>query len=235
MQVVGFFGLWATVSCAGHTMHEGRLPFSLLERSPVSWGSGAVGLEQLNVSSEDLQPGDIVAFWMSHDEALGYLRRGVIQKVPYELFQYGHLALVVESPGEDGEIRLLQLAMGQAANVDEGVSYLADKNWKLFRPPVGSVDRERLAEFVDQVIETASDPKKAYDYSGVLGWKNSPWQPETLEAIGESYSCATLVVAALHYSGYELEAVHRGGRLDVVTPRQVVMSRGISREVAMDR
>ena len=76
---------------------------------------------------------------------------------------------------------------------------------------------------------TASDPKRAYDYGGVFGWKNAPWQPETREEIGSRYSCATLVVAALHYSGYELNSVHRGGRLDVVTPKQVVMSRGMAR------
>lgn len=211
-------------------MHHGRVPFSLLERSPVSMADGSERLERVDVDAEELQPGDIVSFWMSHDEALSYLRCGVVQKIPYELFQYGHLALVVESPDEPGRLRLLQLAMGQAANIDAGMDYLTDKSWCAFRPPVGSVDDDRLAEFVDRVVLTASDPGTAYDYLGVLGWKNSSWQPETLEEVGSSYSCATLVVAALHYSGYELDAVHRAGRLDVVTPKQVVMSWGRSRE-----
>lgn len=207
-------------------MHHGRVPFSLLERSPVSLASGSKPMERVEVAATHFEPGDIVAFWMSHDDALSYLRRGVIQKVPYEIFRYGHVALVVESPDHPGEMRLLQLAMGQAANIDSGLDYLDDKQWRVFRPPVGSVDCERLTQFVDRVVETASDPSKAYDYPGVLGWRNSPWQPESLDEIGCRYSCATLVVAALHYSGYELDAVHRGGRLDVVTPKQVVMSFG---------
>lgn len=212
-------------------MHGGRMPFSLLERSPVGWSKGGEKMEQVEVSMSELQPGDVVAFWMGHNEALGYLRRGVVQKIPYELFQFGHVALVVEASSQPGEMRLLQLAMAQAANVDEGLDYLEDKKWQVFRPPSGAVDPERLREFVDQVVITASDPKKAYDFPGVLGWKNSPWQPETPEEIGSRYSCATLVVAALHYAGYELNAVCRGGRLDVVTPRQVVMSRGSWREI----
>lgn len=187
-------------------------------------------MEQVELPLSELQPGDVVAFWMGHDESLDYLRRGVFQKIPYELFQYGHVALVVESSSHPRDMRLLQLAMAQAANVDEGLDYLENKKWQVFRPPSGTVDPVRLREFVDQVVITAADPKRAYDYPGVLGWKNAPFRPETLEDIGSRYSCATLVVAALHYAGYELDAVYRGGRLDVVTPKQVVMSRGIWRE-----
>ena len=230
LLVAGFMTLWATVSCGGDGMHRGRVPFSFLESSPVSHQGAQARMERVEVAADELQAGDVVAFWMSHDDALSYLRRGVIQKVPYELFQYGHLALVVEAPGQSGELRLLQLAMGQAANVDAGLDYLEDKSWNVFRPPSGTVDQERLKEFVQRVVETASDPKKAYDYAGVLGLKNSPWRPESREEIGNRYSCATLVIAALHYAGYELDAVHRGGRLDVVTPKQVVMSFGEVRE-----
>ena len=166
---------------------------------------------------------------MSHEEALGALSKGRIQKIPYELFQYGHLAVVVPDPTGGDEKRLLQVAMKQAVNAGEGLDYLDDKRWRLFRPPAGSIDVGRLAEFTRIACERAADPKKAYDYPGVLGWKNAPWRPEDDGDIGQRFSCATLVVAALHYSGFELDAVHRGGRLDVVTPRQVVRSRGWER------
>lgn len=219
-----FFGLWGLVSCAGNQLHQGRAPFSLLEFSPMSSKGSERALAKVAATANELQVGDVVAFWMGHDEALGYLRRGVIQKVPYEVFQYGHLALVVEAPDGSGEKRLLQVAMRQAVNVDDGLEYLDDKQWNVFRPPVGSVDEARLGEFVELVTRKASDPKRAYDYGGVLGWKNAPYQPNVPDEVGESYSCATLVIAALHYAGYELDAVHRKGRLDVVTPKQVVMS-----------
>lgn len=172
-----------------------------------------------------LKPGDVVAFHMSHAEAWGYLKHGRIQKVPYELFSYGHIALVVPNPDGDG-LRLLQLAMKQAANAKEGLDYLNDKSWIVYRPPAGSVDVKRLRQFTRRVVETASDPKTAYDYAGIVGLHNAPWQPETLEQVGTRYSCATLVVAGLHYSGFQLDAVHRNGMSDIVTPRQVVESYG---------
>ena len=46
--------------------------------------------------------------------------------------------------------------------------------------------------------------------------------------IGTEYTCTTLVVAGLHYSGFRLDSTWRGGLLDIVTPRQVVESWGES-------
>jgi hypothetical protein len=176
-----------------------------------------------------LRPGDVVAFHMSHEEAWSAMRRTGVQKLPYELFRYGHIGLVVPDPGKkrpDGKPHLLQVAMKQAVNAKDDLGYLNDKSWTVYRPPYGSVDVARLHEFTRKVIETAGDPKEAYDYSGALGISNAPWQPDRLEDIGKEYSCATLVVAGLHYAGYDLDAVHRHGWLDVVTPRQVVESYG---------
>lgn len=226
LAVLLFFSLWALVSCAGNGIHKGRPPFSFLEFSPRGSQVDSAAMTRLVVPADRLKTGDVIAFWMGHGEALAYLRRGVIQKVPYEVFQYGHLAMVVEAPEQPGEKRLLQVAMGEAVNIDHDLGYLDDKQWVVFRPPHGSLDHDRLEHFVGRVTSTASDPKRAYDYAGILGWKNAPFQPEEPEHVGSRYSCATLVIAALHYAGYELDAVHRGGRLDVVTPRQVVGSRG---------
>ncbi|GAA5478974.1 hypothetical protein [Haloferula helveola] len=242
IAVVAGIGL---VSCGGDTMHNGRLPFSLLEGPPraeakrkVSLRGAPEGMERVAehpggaVTAERkgrIRYGDVVAFYMTHDESLSALSKGTIQKVPYELFRYGHVALVVPDPAGTGEPKLLQVAMKQAVNADEGLGYLDGKRWHAYRPPSGSVNVNRLGEFTRTVVERADDPKEAYDYGGVLGWKNRPWQPESVADVGESYSCATLVVAGLHYAGYELDAVHRGGRLDVVTPRQVIESRGWAR------
>ncbi len=165
---------------------------------------------------------------MSHRDAWKHLRKGGIQKLPYELFRYGHIALVVPVSDRLGtEPRLLQVAMRQAVNADSGLDYLSEKSWHVFRPPHGSVDTEKLREFTEQVTANASNPKTAYDYSGALGLQNAPSDPETLSEIGDEFSCATLVVAALHYSGYQLHAVHRKGFCDIVTPRQVVKSGAI--------
>jgi len=162
---------------------------------------------------------------MSHHESWDFLRKGMIQKIPYDLFQYGHLAIVVPSADPSG-VRLLQVAMKQAVNDEEGLDYLNGKSWVMYRPPSGSIDDEKLLEFTRIVTTKASDPKHAYDYPSAVGIKNAPCRPDTQAEIGARFSCSTLVIAALHYSGFHLKALHRGGRLDLVTPGQVVENYG---------
>lgn len=222
--------------CSNRVPHQGRFPFSQLEKAPTPKDSAAESMT-LVLKHEDpetrpdasqlekIRSGDVIAFTMSHRTAWQHLKRGRIQKIPYELFRYGHLALVV--PDEHGDPRLLQVAMKQAVTAVDGLDYLEDKTWEVYRPP--SVDVARLRDFAVQATENASDPKRAYDYGSVSGWKNAPWQPEQAHEIGSRFSCTTLVIAGLHYAGFELDAVHRGGRFDVVTPRQVIESRGLPR------
>ena len=221
--------------CGNQSPHSGRIPFRLMEEPPESEGEPmALVLEHDQKDGvpsqrllDSIRPGDVIAFHMSHADAWGYLRKGTIQKIPYELFRYGHIALVVPDPLDarlPAEPRLLQIAMKQAANATEGLDYLNDKSWHVYRPPAGSVDVAKLHEFTRRVTVTAGDPKKAYDYKGILAIDNAPCEPASLAEIGDKYSCATLVVAGLHYSGYPLDALHRGGRFDLVTPRQVVES-----------
>lgn len=225
--------------CGTQIPHNGRIPFTWMERPPSNKSDEAAPMTVIHRHGDSnasptaselgmIQAGDVIAFTMNHQQAWSHLRKGRIQKVPYELFRYGHVALVV--PSKSGDLKVLQVAMKQAVNADDGLDYLNDKTWEIHRPPTGSVDIDRLSEFTDQVTKNGSDPKKAYDYVSVTGWNNSPWQPEQESDIGNQFSCATLVVAGLHYSGYELDAVHRGGHFDVVTPRQVVESSGISRK-----
>lgn len=225
-------------SCGGEmTPHRGRVPFSWMEKPPQSSSSQtAMNLVMEHHESDGslneneralLRPGDVIAFHMSHGDSWKHLRKGKIQKLPYELFRYGHVALVVPVSGDPGaEPRLLQVAMKQAVNTNDGLDYLSGKSWHIFRPPHGSVDSDRLREFTEQVTVTASNPRKAYDYSGIVGLRNAPSHPESISEIGDKFSCATLVVAALHYSGFQLNAIHRSGFCDIVTPYQVVKSKG---------
>ena len=178
-------------------------------------------IEITNTDKSLIQTGDVVAFHMSKKEALAYLKKGKIQKLPYQLFSYGHLALVVE--GEE-EKKLLQLAMKQAANIDDGLEYLDDKQWTVFRP-TSDLDEERLEEFVSLSLTKLSDPKKAYDYSGVLGIHNRTTTPETPEEIAKEYTCVTLIQAALHYAGHHTKSIYRKGFLDIATPAQLIESK----------
>ncbi|MCU0795115.1 MAG: hypothetical protein MUF31_04185 [Akkermansiaceae bacterium] len=225
-------GLW---SCAGGSrMHRGAMALRWVEMPPGSVVKCASrGGEKMAMVAEGegrvagagtLRSGDVIAFYMGHREARRALLGGKIQKIPYELFQFGHLALVVEDPAGKGGLKLLQIAMGESANVDHGLEYLRDKRWRAYRPE--RVDTKRLREFSRRVIGQDSAAPSDYDYPGVLGWRNVPSAPETRDEVATRYSCTTLVVAALHYAGYEMQAVNRGGRLDIVTPRQVIESRG---------
>lgn len=218
--------------CGDGTMHNGRLPFSLAEMPPRSSGKTMDVIarnEQPGTPSESaaiamLRPGDVIAFHMSHREAWSHLRKGAIQKIPYDLFRYGHVALIVPDPGRtvaSYDLRLLQIAMKQAANADDTTDYLVGKHWVAYRP-AGTLDVARLHEFSRRVVVTAGDPKHAYDYAGVLGLRNRPYEPDFISEIGAKFSCATLILAGLHYSGCSLDAVHRRGWFDIVTPRQVV-------------
>jgi predicted DCC family thiol-disulfide oxidoreductase YuxK len=181
--------------------------------------SDAAFIEVMNPRNK-IQAGDIVAFQMPKKEAMARVRKGEMQKLPYGIFTYGHLALIVE---KEGEMRLLQLAMKQAANIDSGLDFLSDKKWKLFRP-TAPVDKARLAEFVETVLANASNPKRAYDYSGVIGLRNRSTTPDSPDEIACEYTCVTLVQAALHYAGHPTRSIHRHGILDIVTPAQLINS-----------
>lgn len=224
------FGIFLTFpSCNNAPLHNGRFPFSLMDRPP---GGNHLGTDDAAfheilrhtantpVPATQIQVGDVIAFHMSHPEARAHLKKGNIQKIPYELFAYGHLALAVDQG--DGP-RLLQLAMKQAANIDDGFEYLDDKTWILFRP-TRELDQASLKTFVTIALKNASDPKKAYDYSGALGLVNVSTKPTTPEQISSEYTCVTLIQSALHYAGHPTKSIHRRGILDIVTPAQLIHS-----------
>lgn len=202
-------------SCTTSAIHNGRLPFSLMEKPPseksakkkltsdvqkmqkiCTYHAESNQQQLLDQYKSQIQPGDVIAFYMSHKEAWQYLKTATIQKV-------------------------LQLAMKEHANIDSNLSYLDDKNWVVYRPP--SIDLSKLKEFTHAVTNPEDT---AYDYSGAFGLYNAKHKPKTKEELSAEYTCCTLVVSALNYSGYELHSTHRGGILDIVTPRQVVESWG---------
>ncbi len=216
------------LSCSPAPVHKGRFPFSLMDRSPGGSHLNKADAAFLKMDRftpgdtlpSDIRVGDVIAFHMSHKDAWSHLKKGKIQKIPYELFSHGHLALVLDHHGDK---RLLQLAMKQAANVDDNFSYLTDKDWTLYRP-TREIDQARLNEFVTHALVKVSHPKKAYDYSGALGLHNRPTTPETLDDIAHEYTCVTLIQAALHYAGHPTHSTHRKGILDIITPAQVIHS-----------
>lgn len=234
-------GLIAVSSCKSTQVpHAGRFPFSLMDSVPRSKNPQAKPMAQLlsydkthpetfDRTLAQLQAGDVIGLVMSHRDAWHHLSRWRIQKVPYELLTYGHVAIIVpypDGPADDSDLQLLSIAIRQPVHAEHKLETLRDQSWLAFRPPAGSLDIRRLHEFSQTVCENASDPKKAYDYTGAFGLCNVNCHPSTVEQIADEYTCATLIVAALNYSGYRLDAIHRHGLLDMVAPGQVIGSSG---------
>ena len=111
-------------SCNTSAIHNGRIPFGLMEKPPSKRSAqkkltsevqkmekictyhAEKNQQELASYKSQIQQGDVIAFYMSHKEAWKYLKKGTIQKVPYDLFRYGHLALVV--PDSKNKPKLLQ-------------------------------------------------------------------------------------------------------------------------------
>jgi len=224
--------------------HNGRPPFNLLEKAPSAHSLSRkldqpreqlhqltpLTFHQANSpnflnSAKQLRAGDLIAFHMSHQDALRHLAHIRIEKVPYELFQFGHLSLVVENPQQTQQLRLLQCSINQAINLDSDLNYLRDKHWIAYRPAT-SLNLKRLRQFTLLILEKGSNPKTAYHHPSIIGLKPKGLYPDTPQEIASSYTCCTLNVAALHYAGYTLHPKNDQllRPLDIITPAQVINS-----------
>lgn len=180
--------------------------------------------ESFPVICEQLQAGDIIAFSMSHSQAREHLKNRNIQKVPYELFRFGHLAILTYPTSNDSKnLHLLQVAMKQQVNADSDLSCLKDQSWIAYRAPIGTISSKKLTEFTTAVCSTGTTK---YDYTATFGISNGNIHPSSISEIKKKYTCATLAVAALHHAGFHLHTPLRKGYFDVITPRQVVDSWG---------
>lgn len=227
---LAFFIMLCSCQSSHNPLHNGRIPFRWMESPPAAASknkaftqiaSHLAGQANSETIIHQVRPGDLIAFHMSHAEAIAWLKKRTIRKIPYELFRYGHLALVTPDSSQ-GTWKLLQIALGQTANANDGQEYLRDKSWILFRPQAGEVDLKRLEEFTRTVTGKTTRPPAKYDFYAVLGLCNRGLKPTQPAEIANAFSCTTLVIAAYHYAGYPLHAVHRKGVLDMVTPHQVV-------------
>lgn len=174
----------------------------------------------------ELREGDLIAYWMKKKESRNSIRKGEFNKIGYRLLSYGHLAMVVEDPENNGRLRLFSSQSFQGANVKEDISSLKDHSWDAYRlDQWDRIDKRRLKEFI-RFAHSKAGHWAGYDFSGMFALWNSNLKPDHADKIGKDYICSTIVVAAMYYSGLELDAVQRGGILDLVSPKQVVTSKG---------
>ena len=174
-----------------------------------------------------LRRGDVIAYRMGQAHARKEILKGHLNKVGYRVLAYGHLALLVSDPQDPARLVIFSSQSFKGPNIDEGLDTLREQDWDVYRlDQWDRVNQPRLAEFVRLSHEKAGN-WRGYDFSGMFGLWNSNLKPATPEAIGHDYICSTVVVAALYYAGLELDAVRRFGIGDLVSPLQVVSSKGV--------
>lgn len=230
-------------SCATDKRHEGWFALRWIEKPSAQGVSFQAKPEDVTefiplTTFDEAQPdtfdsrksklkeGDLVAYWMKKNEARRAIIRGELSKVGYRLLTYGHLAIVVCNPDKPSELMLFSSQSFKGPNIDESIDTLKDHSWDAFRlDQWDRIDTNRLHEFV-QLSQDRAGNWKGYDFSGMFGLWNSELEPGKADHIGHDYICSTIVVAALYYSGLKLDAVQRHGLLDLVSPKQVVSSKG---------
>ncbi len=183
--------------------------------------------EQFPAAISALREGDLVAYRMTGTEVTRDVLRGRLNSVGYGLFRYGHLAIVVRerNPATTPTLRLFSSQSFIGPNTREGLDTLATHNWDAWRlDQWDRVDKSRLYEFVD-LAESRAGGWSGYDFSGMFGLWNSNLTPDA-DSIGHDYICSTIVLAALYYSGVQLDALRNHGWLDICTPYQIVSSAG---------
>ena len=179
---------------------------------------------------QTLREGDVIAYRMSAKEARSDVVKGRLNSVGYKLLDYGHLAILTHVEGNE-TLKLLSSQAFKGPNIEEDVDSLSEHSFDVYRlNRWDEVNLDRFHEFVQKSQEKAGN-WIGYDFSGMFGVWNSNLRPNDAKAIGHDYICSTIVAAALYYSGADMMVSGRAGWLDLVSPRQVVMSHGRLRDV----
>lgn len=178
------------------------------------------------IARDSLLEGDVLAFRLGGAEAARSIATGNLNHVAYGLYRYGHLAIVVKDPARRGHLVQFSSQSFKGPNTDEGLDLLAGHRWDVYRlDRRDRIDTARLDEFVRVAREKAGH-WYGYDFIGMFGIANAELHPDTPAEVGRWYICSTVVLAALHYAGVRLDCDRNHGVGDLVTPAQVVASRG---------
>ncbi|MCJ8332459.1 MAG: hypothetical protein MJH11_21060 [Lentisphaeria bacterium] len=173
-----------------------------------------------------IQEGDVLAYYLHKWFARKKIVLGQLNKAGYRILKYGHLAIVVKDPSDAKKLKIFSAQAFKGPNTDDDLSSLKSHAFHLYR-----LDKHKQLNFskIDEfVVHCQKKAKKwyGYDFSGMFGLWNSKLDPKKPEDIGHDYICSTVVLAAFQYSGLKLNAVHRKGFLDLITPNQVLLSQG---------
>ncbi len=114
----------------------------------------------------------------------------------------------------------------EGVNIKRQLKDLGSRDWDVYRTKDWSrIDKERLLEFLRISIVQEKGGESYGDLSS-LGFGNANLKPRTQEDIGGGYTCSTVIAAALYYAGMELDKTRGSSHIDLVTPKQIVTSKG---------
>ena len=201
---------------------EDRLEFERVARFRRQ--NGEAGLRK---ETALLQEGDLIAARLGKLKAGSDLfLKGKTYAAGYTFFKYGHLDLVLRDPGGGDELVLFTCNGTDGVNAKHHLSDLGNRDWDVYRMKDWSrIDRERLLEFVRTSINKGKGAE-SYDDLSAVGFRNANLKPRTQADIGGGYTCSTVIAAALYYAGVELDQTRSSSHIDIVTPKQVVTSKG---------
>lgn len=184
-----------------------------------------LGPDAFEEAKRQIEAGDVIAYRLGKWEARRDILLGQFNKIGYRLFRYGHLAIAVQDPEDPTQLRIFSSESFKGANLREDLDSLKTHDWDVYRLDKRErLNWPRLNEFVQTSLHKAGK-WNGYDFTGMFGVWNSNLRPAQPDDIGSEYICSTVVVTGLYYAGLELDAIKRRA-IDLVTPQQVVSSRG---------
>ena len=203
-------------------------PVDRLSFEPVTSYRRHMGKAVLSEKIKLLKEGDLVAASLGKIESShNLIVNRKINYIAYTVLDYGHLDIVVYDPKGSGEKVLFTCQSFEGVNAKRHLQNLDNRDWDAFRMPNWErVDKNRLYEFIRAGIEKGQSEDAFYDNFSAIGLRNANLKPRTKDDIGGGYICSTAVVSALYYSGVELDNMRSSSYIDLVSPKQVVTSKG---------
>ena len=185
------------------------------------------GRQGLKEKIRHIQEGDLIAASLGKIESSrDVIFRQRMNFIAYTVLDYGHLDIVIRDPDGSGELVLFTCTTKEGVNTQRRLTDLGNRDWDIFRlNDWDRVDHERLYEFAKLGLERGQNDE-TYDNFSAIGFRNANLKPKSRDDIGGGYICSTVVAAALHYAGVELDNTRNSAYVDLVSPKQVVTSKG---------
>ena len=174
-----------------------------------------------------LREGDLITASLGKVESgMDFIFRRRTNYIAYTVLDYGHLDIVICDPGGSGKLVLFTCTTKEGVNAKRQLLDLDNRDWDVYRiNDWQRVDQARLYEFVEIGLKRGQN-SETYDNFSAVGLRNANLKPKTPEDIGGGYICSTVVAAALHYAGVELDNTRNSAYVDLVSPKQVITSKG---------